>query len=180
MEKNNNLQLEVANAEVVIKQRIFVIRGHKVILGQDLAELYQVPVKVLIQAMKRNEDRFPEDFVFQLTKEEFEILKSQIVTSRWGGIRRAYPYAFTEHGVAMLSSILKTRIAIQMNIFIVRAFIKIRESLDSYKDLAIKIGKIELRQKEDGDILYEVYNIVKHITETPIKPPGKIGFNRED
>ncbi len=177
MKGKGNQNLKITEAEEVIRQRIFIIRGSKVMLGQDLAELYQVSVKVLVQAMKRNKERFPQDFVFQLTKIEFEILKSQFVTSRWGGLRRAYPYAFTEHGIAMLSSVLRSSTAIQMNIFIVRAFIKMRESLDGYRDLAIKIGKIELRQKEESDVLYEVYTIVKQLTDTPIKSTGKIGFN---
>ncbi len=177
--EENNLQIEKTKADEIIRQRIFIIRGHKVILGQDLAELYQVPVKVLIQAMKRNKDRFPSDFVFQLTKEEFEILKSQIVTSRWGGLRRANPYAFTEHGVAMLSSVLNSKIAIQMNIFIIRVFIKIKESLDNYKDLAVKIGEIEMNQIKDHKMLRNVHEVVKHLIESPAKTKEKIGFNEK-
>ena len=95
--------------EEVIQHNIFLIRGHKVMLSLHLAKLYDVEVKVLIQSVKRNHDRFPEDFMFQLTDEEFENLKSQIVTSSWGGIRRANPYAFTEQGVAMLSSVLRSK-----------------------------------------------------------------------
>lgn len=177
----NTLHLEQIKAEEVIKQRIFIIRGQKVMLGQDIAELYQVQAKVLIQAMNRNRNRFPEDFVFQLTNEEFENLKSQFVTSSWGGIRRANPYAFTEHGVVMLSAILKSKIAVQMSIFIVRAFIKMRESLDQYKDLSLKIGEIESEQRDQGILLIHVHNAVKDligktIIEKPIKSKGKIGF----
>ncbi|MFA6459461.1 MAG: ORF6N domain-containing protein [Candidatus Paceibacterota bacterium] len=102
-----------------IGSRILLIRGQKVILSQHLAELYGVQVKVLIQTVKRNKDRFPQDFIFQLSKEEFENLKSHFVTSSWGGMRRALPYAFTEHGVAMLSSVLKSKQAVQMNILII-------------------------------------------------------------
>ena len=97
----------------VIEKNIFLIRGHRVMLSTHLAELYGVEAKVLVQAVKRNIDRFPEDFMFQLNELEFKNLKSQIVTSSWGGIRRANPYAFTEQGVAMLSSILRSERAIQ-------------------------------------------------------------------
>ena len=127
-----------------IGQKIFIIRGMKVMLGQHLAEIYQIPVRAMIQAIKRNRSRFPHDFMFQLTDEEFDNLKSQIVTSSWGGIRRAQPYAFTEHGIAMLSSVLKSPRAIEMNILIIRAFIRMREILASNKELGHKIEEIEL------------------------------------
>jgi len=105
-----------------IEGKIFLIRGHKVMLSTDLAQLYGVEPRVLVQAVKRNIDRFPEDFMFQLTDEEFLNLKSQIVTSSWGGLRRATPYAFTENGVAMLSSVLNSKRAIHANIQIMRTF----------------------------------------------------------
>src|SRR5262249_13242869 len=106
-----------------ITRRIYLIRGHKVMLDRDLAALYQVTTKALNQAVKRNASRFPADFMFQLTKEEAEILRSQTVTSRWGG-RRYLPFAFTQEGVAMLSSVLKSERAVQMNILIMRAFVR--------------------------------------------------------
>jgi hypothetical protein len=111
-------QIETSNAipPERIERRILLIRGHKVILSPDLAELYDVAPKVLIQAVKRNIERFPGDFLFQLTAEEYANLKSQIVTSSWGGARRAAPYAFTEQGVAMLSSVLRSPRAVQVNI----------------------------------------------------------------
>jgi len=118
----NKNEIELAQVEGSVKDKIFIIRGQKVMLGQDLADIYGVEARVLIQAMKRNKERFPEDFVFQLNKDEFQNLKSQFVTSSWGGIRRAFPYAFTEHGVAMLSSVLNSDRAIRMNIYIIRAF----------------------------------------------------------
>src|SRR5215471_21624049 len=99
-----------------LAQLVFFIRGEKVMLAQDLAELYGVPVRALNQAVKRNIKRFPADFMFQVTKKEFEALKSQIVTSSWGGLRRALPYAFTEQGVAMLSSVLRSKRAVEVNI----------------------------------------------------------------
>jgi len=109
-----------------IESRIFLIRGQKVMLSMDLAGLYEVAPKVLMQSAKRNADRFPPDFMFQLTLQEFTDLKSQIVTSSRGGIRRAMPYAFTEQGVAMLSGILNSPRAIRVNIEIMRAFVRIR------------------------------------------------------
>ena len=108
-----------------------------------LAELYQVEPRVLIQAVKRNIDRFPGDFMFQLSKEEFANLKSQFVISSWGGLRRSTPYAFTEQGVAMLSSVLRSKRAIQVNIEIMRAFVKLRQILASHSELARKLESLE-------------------------------------
>jgi hypothetical protein len=107
-----------------IQKRIFLLRGQKVMLSTDLAELYDVEARALIQAVKRNHGRFPDDFMFQLSEAEFANLKSQIVTSSWGGLRRAAPYAFTEQGVAMLSSVLKSHRAIQVNITIMHAHVR--------------------------------------------------------
>jgi len=133
-----------------IERRIYVIRGQKVMLDSDLAEMYQVPTKALNQAVKRNPGRFPEDFMFQLGIEELENWRSQIVTSNPAakmGIRRP-PYAFTEHGVVMLSAVLNSERAIQMSILIVRAFVKLRELLATNKDLARKIERIESAQQQ--------------------------------
>lgn len=125
----------------LIERKIYLIRGHKVMLDSDLADLYEVLTKNLNLAVRRNRERFPEDFMFQLTKEEAESLRLQFATSKTGrGGRRTLPYAFTEHGVAMLSSVLKSQRAVQMNILVVRAFIKLREVLASHKDLARKIA----------------------------------------
>ena len=114
----------------VIERKILLIRGRKVMLDSDLSDLYGVETKVLIQAVRRNSARFPEDFMFQLNGEEFKNLRSQIVTSSWGG-RRYLPYAFIEHGVAMLSSVLNGERAILVNVEIVRAFVRPRERLDT-------------------------------------------------
>jgi hypothetical protein len=108
-----------------VPSRIYRIRGQQVMLSMELARLYGVPPKVLMQAVKRNRERFPHDFMFQLTWLEFDHLKSQIVTSSWGGARRATPYAFTEQGVAMLSSVLRSLRAVQVNIAIMRTFVKL-------------------------------------------------------
>jgi ORF6N domain-containing protein len=138
----------------LIERRIYITRGQRVMLDADLAELYQVPTKALNQAVRRNLDRFPEDFMFQLSKREAESLRSQIVTSKVErGGRRYRPYAFTEHGVAMLSSVLHSRRAVQMNIFIIRVFMKLREVLASHKDLAREIEQLKGVQQKQGTML---------------------------
>ena len=120
----------------VIEKKIYLIRSEKVMLSADLVALYGVEPRVLVQAVKRNIKRFPEDFMFQLSKEEFTDLKSQIVISSWGGMRRATLYAFTEQGVATLSSVLNSERAIQVNIAIMRTFVKLRETFSTHKELA--------------------------------------------
>jgi hypothetical protein len=136
----------------LIERRIYIIRGQKVMLDADLAELYQVPTKRLNEAVRRNVNRFPEDFMFQLGEEELANWRSQIATSNPAakmGLRRP-PYAFTELGVAMLSSVLNGDRAVQMNILIMRAFVKLRELLASHKDLARKIDQLEASQRQQG------------------------------
>lgn len=126
----------------IIQSKIYEIRGQRVMLDKDLAELYQVETRMLNQAVKRNIERFPEDFMFQLSGEEWQILKSQFVISSWGGARKL-PYAFTEQGVAMLSSVLRSNTAIQVNIHIMRAFIAVRQLIAN-----IPVDKISLLQRE--------------------------------
>src|SRR5687767_6843472 len=134
---------ELMIPDEVVMNKIYLIRGQKVMLDRDLAELYDVETKVLNQAVKRNSDRFPADFMFQLTKKEFENLKSQIVTSSWGGVRKM-PFAFTEQGVAMLSSVLKSEIAIRVNIQIIRIFTRMRKMIITHKDILLQVEKIDL------------------------------------
>jgi len=161
-----------------IEQKIYVIRGMKVMLSYDIASLYDVEVKVLIQAVKRNINRFPSDFMFQLNKSEFTNLKSQIVTSSWGGARRAFPYAFTEQGVAMLASVLKNRRAVDMSIAIVRAFIKLRELLASHKDLILEINKIKKDQKNQNSKIEAIIDIINRLLAPEISAKkGKMGFS---
>ncbi|MFH0764194.1 MAG: ORF6N domain-containing protein [Candidatus Omnitrophota bacterium] len=137
----------------MIERRIYLLRGHKVMLSMDLAKLYGVLPKRLNEQVKRNMKRFPDDFMFQLNDDEYEILKSQIATSRWGGMRRANPYAFTEQGVAMLSSVLNSERAIQVNIVIMRAFVKLRQILSTHRELAHKLNELERKvEKHDADI----------------------------
>jgi hypothetical protein len=156
-----------------IEKRIFLLRGQKVLLSIHLAELYQVEPRMLIQAVKRNIERFPKDFMFQLTKEEFNDLKSQIVISSWGGLRRAAPYAFTEQGVAMLSSVLNSSRAIQVNIEIMRAFVRLRKMLASHAELARKLE--ELEKKYDSQFRV-VFDAIRQLMAAPERPPKKIGF----
>ena len=139
----------------IIQQHVHMIRGQKVMLSTSLARLYEVEPRVLMQAVKRNLDRFPEDFMFQLTNQEVISLKSQSVISSWGGIRRANPYAFTEQGVAMLSSILNSKRAIQVNISVMRAFVKLRQLLSTHKDLAKKLEELEKKYDGQFKIVFE-------------------------
>lgn len=127
----------------IIEKKILLIRGEKVMLSHHLAELYGVETRALNQAVKRNIVRFPEDFMFQLTDEEFENLKSQIVIPSWGGMRRSTPYAFTEQGVAMLSSVLKSERAVLVNVEIMRAFVTLRKLLSSNVELSRKLNALE-------------------------------------
>src|SRR5437588_12258421 len=120
MASQRKSQLKRTQLVTPIEKRIFILRGERIMLSPDIAALYGIEPKALVQAVKRNLGRFPEDFMFQLTAEEFQNLKSQIVTSSWGGIRRARPYAFTEQGVAMLSSVLHNTRAVQVNVAIMR------------------------------------------------------------
>ena len=172
-----------------IRDRIVVLRGYRVMLSNDLAELYGVEAKVLVQAVKRNLARFPDDFLFQLTSDEWRRLrsaptnqvvdgrnlKSQVVTSRWGGARKP-PTAFTEHGVAMLSSVLKSRRAIEVNVEIVRTFVRLRQWIQGNRDLKRKVA--ELERKYDGQFKI-VFEALQELMEPPPTPPRKqIGFKR--
>jgi len=156
----------------LIASKIYLIRGIKVMLDRDLAELYGVETKVLKQAVRRNIDRFPSDFMFELTKDEFNNLRSQIVTSSWGGARYL-PMVFTEQGVAMLSSVLKSNRAIHVNIQIMRAFTQLRKMLSTHKDLKRKIESMEKKYDEQFQIVFEA---IKQLIETDEKPKKKIGF----
>ncbi len=162
-----------------VENNIYMLRGQKVMLSTHLANLYGVEPKVLIQAVKRNIERFPKDFMFLLTDQEVTILKSQIVTSRWGGSRRANPYAFTEQGIAMLSSVLNSKRAIQVNIAIMRAFVKLREIISTHKELAHKLAELENKvDKHDKDIGL-IFEAIRQLMEPPPeKPKQLIGFKQ--
>lgn len=174
-------QTGVAPTEI-IERKIYLIRGMKVMLSYDLAKLYQVETRALVQAVQRNIDRFPSDFMFQISKEEFLNLKSQIVIPSWGGIRRSLPYAFTEQGVAMLASVLKSKRAVQMSIAIVRAFIKLRELLATNKDVLIEIEKIKQTQEIHGQHIANIIGVIKKLIDPPPDktPKEPIGFRDRD
>lgn len=155
-----------------IERKIYLIRGMKVMLDSDLAFLYQVSTKALNQAVKRNVKRFPKDFMFQLTsKEANEVLRprSQFVTLKKGQNIKYLPYAFTEQGVAMLSSVLKSERAIQMNIAIVRSFIKLRELLATHKDLILEIGKIKQEQRNQNQKILSIISIINRMINPPVE-----------
>ncbi len=157
-----------------IERRILLIRGQKVMLDADLAALYGVPTKALNQAVKRNLDRFPSDFMFQVTRKESEILRSQFVTSNEGrGGRRYNPLAFTEQGVAMLSSVLRSGRAVQVNIAIMRAFVKLREMLASHRGLARRLDEMEKKYDTQFKV---VFDAIRELMKPPEKPLRKIGF----
>lgn len=158
----------------VIQERIFIIRGKKVMFDRDLAELYGVETKVLNQAVKRNIERFPEDFMFQLTKEETAFSRSQFVTLNRGQNIKFLPYAFTEHGILMLSSVLNSKKAIAVNIQIMRTFTKLRELMIVHKDLRVKIE--ELERKYDSQFKV-VFNALRRLIDPPRKRKQAIGFH---
>ena len=156
-----------------IERRVFLLRSHRVMLSTDLADLYAVEPRVLMQTVKRNKVRFPADFMFQLTEQEFGHLKSQIVISSWGGLRRAYPYAFTEQGVAMLSTVLKSNRAIQVNIAIMRAFVHLRQMIGTNRVLARRLS--ELEKKYDGQFRV-VFEAIRELMAEPAPKSRRIGF----
>src|SRR4030067_1103424 len=156
-----------------ISQRIHIIRGHRVMLDADLAELYGVTTKSLNQAVKRNLMRFPQDFTFRLTNEETANLKSQIVTSSgWGGLRRSLPLAFTEQGVAMLSGVLNSSRAVQVNIAIMRAFVLLRRMLLSNEDLARKVDALERRYDAQFKVVFDAIRAFKVSPNQPFLSPN--------
>ncbi len=157
----------------IIKEKIYIIRGKKVMLDRDLATIYQVPTNQLNRAVRRNLDRFPEDFMFELTKGEMGNLKCQFGTSSYGGVRKP-SLAFTEQGIAMLSSVLNSKGAIQMNIQIIRIFTKLREMVDTYKELREKVEEME---RENVTNFRGIFRIIRLLIKEDEKPKNKIGFN---
>ena len=151
------------------------IRGENVIVDADLAPLYGVRTKALIQAVKRNTKRFPEDFMFRLKQKEFDDLRSQFVTSRWGG-RRYRPYVFTEQGVAMLSSVLRSSRAVKVNIEIMRAFVRLRRALSTNAELGIMLGELERRVDKNDREIDAILEAIKQLIKEEEKAKGTIGF----
>lgn len=164
-----------------IERRIFLIRDQKVMIDMDLAELYGVSTKRLNEQVRRNQKRFPPDFMFQLTKDEAEILRSQFATSRsTHGGRRSLPYVFTEHGVAMLSSALNSEHAIEVNITIMRAFIRLRQMLESNEELNRKFAAVIRKLSTHDKYFRVVFNELKRLTEQPDPPRKAIGFKTDN
>ncbi len=163
-----------------IERAILVIRGHKVLLDADLATLYGVETRRLNEQVKRNIDRFPDDFMFQLTKQEFENLKSQFATSSrgWGG-KRKIPFVFTEHGALMAASVLNSQKAIEMSILIVRVFVKLRGILSTHKQLATKLAELERKLSTHDEQIVILFEAIRELMTPPTKPKRRIGFGRE-
>ncbi len=155
-----------------IERRIFLLRGEKVMLSTDLARLYEVEPRALIQAVRRNAERFPFDLMFQLSAREFTNLKSQIVTSSWGGLRRATPYAFTEQGVAMLSSVLRSKRAVQVNIEIMRTFVRLRRLLASNAALARRLAQLERKYDAQFRVVFDAIRELMTPPEPKRRPIG--------
>ncbi len=168
--------------EEKIINKIYLIRGKKVMIDSDLAELYGVETRVLNQSVKRNIKRFPEDFMFELTIEEFDNLKSQFVISSWGG-RRKLPLAFTEQGVAMLSSVLNSDRAIAVNIQIIRVFTKMREILETHKEILKKLDELQKKEVEQDEKIMLIFEYIKQLEEVKQqeldqKKRNQIGYKR--
>lgn len=174
---NKEKELQILVAEQKILNRIYVIRGMKVILDADLAEMYGVETKRLNEQVKRNPKRFPKDFMFALTAKEYDNLKSQNATSSWGG-RRTLPNAFAEPGVAMLSSILNSDTAIEVNIRIIRVFTKLREYALTHKEILLQLSKLEKEVKSNSKDIENIFAVLKELIEKERKPfpRNKIGF----
>jgi phage regulator Rha-like protein len=167
----------------LIERNIYLVRGYKIMLDSDLAVLYQIETFNLNKAVKRNVGRFPADFMFQLTREEHRTLTFQFGMSKpqGRGGRRTLPYAFTEHGVALLSSVLNSERAVQVNIAIVRAFVKLREWIVTHKELALKMDELERTQKEQAVHIGNIYEVLEQLTSPAEVPPARrIGFVTED
>ncbi len=174
-------ELQVLVAEQKILNKIYVIRGEKVMLDKDLAEMYGVETKVFNQSVKRNLERFPKDFMFTLTAKEYENLKSQIATSSWGGARYK-PNVFTGQGVAMLSSILNSKTAIEVNIRIIRVFTKLREYALTHKEILLQLSKLEKEVTGNSKDIENIFIVLKELLEKESKPTprNKIGFKQYD
>jgi hypothetical protein len=158
-------------------QSIRWIRGQRVLLDSDLAILYDVTTGNLNKAVKRNADRFPSDFMFQLKPQELANLKFQFGTSSWGGRRRSHPYVFTEQGIAMLSSVLNSGRAIKVNIAIMRAFVKLRQMLDTNRELASKFSELERRVGKHDEEIAVILETIRQLMPPPEKPRREIGFH---
>ena len=180
---SNSLRGSLIPDDAIIN-KIYFIRNQKIMIDSDLAMLYQVETKRLNEQVSRNPERFPEDFMFRLTEDEFENLKSQIATSSlftgnggWGG-RRKLPFAFTEQGVAMLSGVLKSTVAIHVHIQIIRVFTKMKELLLTHKDILLKLEKMEKKMSSHDEQIALIFSYLKKLLNPPQVPRCRIGFRR--
>ena len=155
-----------------IENRIFVLRGHKGMLGPDLAELYGIETRVLMQGVKRNRERFPIDFMFALTRPEILRISQIVISLKYS----KSVYAFTEQGVAMLSGILSSPRAVQMNIAIMRAFVKLREILSTHKELVLQLRKLEMKVENHDKEIRAIFEAIRQLMAVPEKPKRPIGF----
>ena len=178
--KENLLSMPVKSRTTLasaVESRILLLRHQRVILDTDIADLYGVPVKVLNQQVKRNRERFPADFVFRLTAKEDAVLRSQLVTSKQGrGGRRYAPYAFTEHGAIMAATVLNSERAVQMSVFVVRAFVRLREMLATNRKLAGKIDELENRLDTHDSTIQDLIEAIKELMKPEDPPRKSIGF----
>lgn len=172
-------ELQALVVEQKILNRIYILRGQKIMLDEDLAEMYNVETRRLNEQVKRNIKRFPKDFMFTLTAKEYENLKSQNAISSWGG-RRKQPNAFTEQGVAMLSSVLNSDVAIEVNIRIIRVFTKLREYTLTHKEILIQLAKLEKEVKGNSRDIENIFTVLKELIEKQSNAPARrrIGFRR--
>jgi ORF6N domain-containing protein len=163
-------------APEIVAQKIYIFRGQKVMLDADIAELYCVDTRVLIQAVKRNLRKFPADFMFQLTDEEWNALRSQIVTSKSRGGRRYAPYVFTEHGALMLSSVLNSDTAIEIGLVIVRTFVQLRELLSNNKELATKLEELDRKVSSHDQAIAGLFEAIRQLMQPQAPTSNPIGF----
>jgi hypothetical protein len=173
----SHMKLEVVNEKII--QRIYIIRGVKVMIDFELAELYKIETKQMKRQVKRNIERFPADFMFVLNKEELEILRCQIGTSSWGGIRYS-PMAFTEQVVAMLSSVLNSSTAIAVNIEIIRVFSRMKELAIANKEVLLKLEELENKVNHHQDDIKVIFEALKQLIHKPNPPRERIGFRQYD
>lgn len=168
-------------AVAALAQRIHVTRGVKVMLDSDLATLYGVPTKALNQAVKRNAVRFPADFMFQLSAEEAKALRSQFVTANASGRggRRTLPYAFTQHGALMVATVINSPRAVEMSVFVVRAFVQLREILGTHRELAARLDELERKLSTHDQAIAGVIEAIRQLTATPPRASRPIGFTAD-
>ena len=170
------MQMKPAISVQRIENLIYMLRGHKVMLDTDLTELYGVETRALKQAVRRNKKRFPDDFMFELSKEENRSLRSQNVILERGKYSKYLPFAFTEQGVAMLSSVLNSERAIGVNIEIMRAFVRVREMLGAHRELAAKLMELETRIQDHDEQIQTIFEAIRQLMTPPEKPKKRIGF----